>query len=90
VPAPVAVTMYVTPWCSICDRAREFLLARNVVLTERDIERAPASVRRLRKLNPALSVPTFEIEGQPYVGFNAWDLEDAIRNAKEKRYARLP
>jgi glutaredoxin len=90
-PVQVAVTMYATPWCFICDRARDFLLARNVSLTERNIERDPASVRRLRKLNPALSVPTFEIEGQPHVGFNAWDLEDAIRNAAEKRYAsRLP
>ena len=79
--APVAVTMYATPWCFICDRARDFLLARNVELTEYDVDRDREAERRLKKGNPSASLPTFEIAGRTHVGFNPWDLEDALRSA---------
>jgi glutaredoxin len=68
--APVAVTMYATPWCFICDRARDFLLARNVELTEYDVDRDKEAERRLKKGNPSASLPTFEIAGRTHVGFN--------------------
>ncbi len=87
----VDVTMYSAPWCSICARARDFLNARNVSLTEYDIDRDSAASQRLGKLNPARSVPTFELAGKTYVGFNPWDLEDALRAVREQRYsARAP
>jgi glutaredoxin len=79
--ASVNVTMYAAPWCYICDRARDFMGARDVGFKEIDIERDPAGARRLAKLNQTMTVPTFEIEGRAYVGFNPWDLEDAIRDA---------
>jgi len=90
--APVAVTMYATPWCFICDRARDFLGARNVVLTELDIERDRTAKAKLAKVNPALSLPTFELAGKAYVGFNPWQLEDAIREAAatQQLSARAP
>jgi glutaredoxin len=88
---PVPVTMYSAPWCYICDRSRDFLLARNVTLTELDIERDHAAAKRLRQLNPTSSLPTFEVAGRVYIGFNPWDLEDAIRDAMLQRYsARTP
>lgn len=83
----VEVTMYATPWCNICDHARSFLHARNVVLIERDIEREPKAAQQLATINPALSVPTFEIAGRAYVGFNAWDIEDALQEAAEEPVA---
>jgi len=79
--APVEVTMYATPWCFICDRARDFLLARNVLLTEYDVDRDKEAERRLKKANPSASLPTFEVAGRTHVGFNPWDLEDALRSA---------
>jgi len=84
---PVQVTMYATPWCFICDRARDFLLARNVVLTEYDVDRDQEAERRLKKANPSASLPTFEIAGRVHVGFNPWDLEDALRSAVPPRYS---
>lgn len=79
--ASVNVTMYGAPWCYICDRARDFMSARDVSFKEVDIERDQAGARKLAKLNQTMTVPTFEIEGRAYVGFNPWDLEDAIRDA---------
>jgi glutaredoxin len=85
--ASVNVTMYATPWCYICDRARDFMSARDVSFKEIDIEHDPAGARKLAKLNQTMTVPTFEIEGRAYVGFNPWDLEDAIRDAALQHYA---
>jgi glutaredoxin len=85
--APVQVVMYATPWCFICDRARDFLLARNVVLTEYDVDRDKEAERRLKKANPSASLPTFEIAGRTHVGFNPWDLEDALRGAARPSYS---
>jgi glutaredoxin len=79
--ASVNVTMYAAPWCFICDRARDFMSARDVTFKEVDIERDQAGARKLAKLNQTMTVPTFEIEGRAYVGFNPWDLEDAIHDA---------
>jgi glutaredoxin len=88
---PVAVTMYSAPWCFICDRAREFLLARDVALTDINIERDRAGQKRLHEINPTLSLPTFEIEGRTRIGFNPWQLQDEIRDAARQRYsARVP
>ena len=83
----VEVTMYATPWCDICDRARDFLRARDVTLIEYDIDRDPAAARRLAKLNPAQSVPTFVIAGQPYVGYSPWEIHDALRDAALEQYS---
>ena len=88
---PVDVVMYSAPWCSICDRSRDYLLARNVTLTERDIDRDQAAARKLKKIDPSLPLPSFEIGGKSFVGFNPWQLEDAIREASLQRYsARTP
>ncbi|MFI5309054.1 MAG: glutaredoxin domain-containing protein [Polyangiales bacterium] len=87
---PVAVTMYATPWCFICDRSRDFLAARNVTLTELDIERDRTAKAKLAKINPTLSLPTFELAGKTYVGFNPWQLEDAIRDASAQQLSRAP
>jgi glutaredoxin len=85
--AGVAVTMYSAPWCFICDQAREFLAYRGVALTEIDIERDRANLRRLGKLNKSQTIPTFEIEGQAYVGFDRRQLDEQIREAAAQRYA---
>lgn len=88
---PVPVTMYSAPWCYICDRARDFLLARNVALTDVNIERDRAGEKRLSKLNPTLSLPTFEIAGRTHIGFNPWEMQDAIRDAAQQSFsARIP
>jgi glutaredoxin len=79
--------MYAAPWCFICDRARDFLLAREVDLVERDVERDPAAAAELAELNPSTSLPVFVIAEETHVGFHPWDLEDAINAEAAARYA---
>lgn len=82
----VRITMYSAPWCFICDRARDFLLSREVDLVEHDVDLEPSASKTLAQLNPAGSIPTFVIEGETIVGFHPWGLEDAIDQAAQARF----
>jgi glutaredoxin len=74
----VRVVMYASPWCYICDRARDQLLAHDVQLVEHDIDADPKAARRLAKANPSTTVPTFEIGNETVIGYNPWQLQDAV------------
>lgn len=84
------VTMYAAPWCYICDRTRDFLLARDVVLVERDVERDAKATQELAKINPQKTLPTLQIAGRVHVGFNPWELEDALRAAASSQRTLAP
>jgi glutaredoxin len=86
----VQVVMFATRWCDICDRARSLLLTRGVTLIEHDIDADKGAAQKLAKLNPALTVPTFQIAGRTFIGFNPWDIQDAVQEAAEQRLARGP
>lgn len=86
----VPITMYSTSWCTICETSRYYLLGRELKFSEHDIERDAAAAKRMARLNPARSVPTFVIDGQVLVGFNAWQLEGALETAAQKQLAQRP
>jgi glutaredoxin len=83
----VEVIMYSAPWCYICDRARDFLKARDVALVEYDIEMSGEAMDALSDVNPASTIPTFQIADEAIVGFHPWVLEDAINAVALERYA---
>ncbi|HEX7478577.1 MAG TPA: glutaredoxin family protein [Polyangiales bacterium] len=79
--AQVAITLYVTTWCFVCDWARSDLGRRALTYRELDVERDHQAQHKLAQLNPMASVPTFEIDGAALVGYGAWQLNDAIDRA---------
>lgn len=83
----VQVIMFGAPWCYICDRARDFLKARDVTLVEYDIEMSGEAMDALSDVNPASTIPTFQIADEAIVGFHPWVLEDAINAVALERYA---
>jgi glutaredoxin len=82
----VKVTMYSAPWCFICDRARSFLEAREVELTDYNVDMDAEAEKRLQQLNPTGSIPTFIVDGQTVVGFHPWGLEDLIDTAAQEHF----
>ncbi|MFK7991928.1 MAG: glutaredoxin family protein [Sandaracinaceae bacterium] len=76
--AQVRVTLYTTAWCPVCTRARAWLHQRGIPFRELDVERRPSAAARHAMLNPARTVPTFDIEGRVLVGFVASDVRTAI------------
>jgi len=82
----VKVTMYSAPWCFICDRARNFLEAREVQLVDYDVDMDLEAEKRLQQLNPTGSIPTFIVDGKTIVGFHPWGLEDLIDEAAQQHF----
>lgn len=84
----VPVTMYMTTWCPVCQRARGWLETGGYEFTEFDVETNPRAGRILRSLNPRGTIPMFDVDGRILIGFEPTMLKDTIRTAAEERYGR--
>lgn len=82
----VPVTMYMTTWCPVCQRARGWLEDGGYSFMEFDVETNPRAGRILRSLNPRGTIPMFDVDGRILIGFEPTMLESTIRKAAEERY----
>lgn len=81
----VRITLYTTPWCPHCSRARQWLRHNGIPFVERDIEQDPANRRAMTAINPRGSVPTIDVDGQVLVGFNERQVGEAITRSVRRR-----
>lgn len=75
------VVMYATRWCPFCAKAREHMRRLGIGYTERDIDQDAVASARHRELNPAGSLPTFDIEGETLIGFDPSTFDAALDRA---------
>ena len=61
------VVMYTTSWCPYCERARKLLGAKDVTITEIDVESSPEKRAEMRNRSGRTSVPQIFI-GDHHVG----------------------
>jgi len=81
----IEVTMFMTDWCPVCQRAQAFLDAHGYRYLPLDVERDQGAAAALSSINPVLSVPTFDIDRQVLVGFEPRQLELALLRAAQRR-----
>jgi glutaredoxin len=73
------IVMYCTPWCGDCKRARAWLAQKGLVYTEVDISRSAKAAAQVRAwANGNQTTPTFDIDGQIIVDFDAAKLEQVL------------
>jgi glutaredoxin len=72
------VVVYSTSWCPACRKAKAWLKANGVPYEDRDIEASRTYAMQMRALNPRMSIPTIDVEGDVSVGFSAEWLEVAL------------
>ncbi len=59
------ITIYTTPWCPDCRRAKTFLKERGVDYSEVNIEEDPSGEDIVMKANDGKrKIPTFEVAGR--------------------------
>jgi len=80
----VRLTMYLKPQCELCDRARSWLAREGVQVSTLDVEASPTDKVLLTSVNPAGTVPTFDIGGEIIVGYDRSLLEEAVDRAAKK------
>jgi glutaredoxin len=73
--------MYSASWCSACQQAKAWMTAHRIAFEERDIDATTDYAKQLRLLNPSMSIPTFDIDGDVLVGFNPIRLALTLRRA---------
>ena len=61
------VVMYTTSWCPYCERARKLFAAKNVTVSEIDVESASEKRAEMRNRSGRTSVPQIFI-GDHHVG----------------------
>ncbi len=75
------ITMYTTPWCPDCRRAKTFLKERGVNYSEVNIEEVEAAEEIVIKANEGKRVvPTFEVGGHYFASspFNAEQIAEEL------------
>lgn len=76
------VTIYGTPWCGDCRRAKKFLQERGVKIREVNIDEAPDAEKLVLEVNKGLrKVPTLEVEGRYFScsPFDPYKLADELK-----------
>ncbi|MFH1784029.1 MAG: glutaredoxin domain-containing protein [bacterium] len=71
------VTIYSTPECPYCLRAKEFLKENNIDFSDVDVSDNQIARQEMTRKSEQMGVPVFDIDGQIIVGFD----KDAISKA---------
>jgi glutaredoxin-like YruB-family protein len=71
------VTIYTTPTCVYCKKAKAFFKEHNIVYSEKDVANDPAAVDEMVKKSGQMGVPVIDVDGSIIVGFD----EQALRQA---------
>ena len=75
----MAITMYTTPSCSFCRKAKDFFRQNHVKFTEYDISRDQRRAEEMVRKSGQMGVPVIDINGKIIVGFNQPEVERALR-----------
>ena len=75
------ITVYTTPWCGDCRRAKQFLRERGVAFREVDIEQTPEAEELVLRVNGGRRrVPTLAVSGRYFAcsPFDPYQLSEAL------------
>lgn len=75
----MAITLYTTPSCSFCHKAKDYFRKNHVQFTEHDIARDQRRAEEMVRKSGQMSVPVIDINGKIIVGFNQLEVERALR-----------
>lgn len=64
------VTVYSTPTCPYCVRAKEYLKANNIDFTDVDVSSDEAAGAKMVEKSGQMGVPVLDIDGEIIVGFD--------------------
>lgn len=75
------VTIYTTPTCSWCARAKQYFQQKGVSYVEKDVSQDYAAAMEMVRLSGQQGVPVIAVDGQVVVGFDQKRLEVLLGNA---------
>lgn len=73
-----SVTVYSTPTCPFCVRAKQFLKENKVAFKDIDVSVDQAKADEMIKKSGQMGVPVIDIDGQIIVGFDKEEIKSAL------------
>ena len=64
------VTVYSTPTCPFCIRAKQYLKDNNIKYAEHDVGSNPEKAQEMIKKSGQMGVPVIDIDGSIVIGFD--------------------
>lgn len=77
----ISATLYVIPECDSCEEVKDFLSARNVSITEKDVEGNLELQNELTDIAGGLKVPTTIIGDEVLTGYSRSSFLEALEKA---------
>jgi len=72
------ITIYSTPTCPFCIRAKQFLRDNNIQFEEIDVSSDQAKVQEMIEKSGQMGVPVIDIEGELIVGFDKDKIKEVL------------
>ena len=72
------VTVYSTPTCPFCIRAKQFLKESNVQFQDIDVSENHEKAQEMIKKSGQMGVPVIEIDGEIIVGFDKEKIKETL------------
>ncbi|ADK79475.1 MULTISPECIES: glutaredoxin domain-containing protein [Sediminispirochaeta] len=74
----MAITIYTTPSCGYCVKAKEYFRGRGVNFTEYNVAQNMQKAEEMVKKSGQMGVPVIDINGRIIIGFNQSEIERAL------------
>ncbi len=75
----MAVTLYTTPTCTYCTKAKKYLRENRITFREYNVAKDMRRADEMVKKSGQMGVPVIDIHGKIIVGFNQPEIERALR-----------
>ena len=75
----MAVTVYTTPTCGYCNKAKQYFRDKRVPFTEYNVAQDQRRAEEMMRKSGQMGVPVIDVHGKIIVGFNQAEIERALR-----------
>jgi glutaredoxin-like YruB-family protein len=75
----MAVTLYSTPTCGFCTKAKAFFRERRIPFTEYNVAADQRKADEMLRKSGQMGVPVIDVNGKIIVGFNQPEIERALK-----------
>jgi glutaredoxin 3 len=75
----MAVTLYSTPTCSFCTKAKQYFRENKVPFTEYNVAQDQRRAEEMVRKSGQMGVPVIDVHGKIIVGFKQSEIERALR-----------
>ena len=75
----MAITIYSTPACGFCHKAKAYFRERRIPFTDYDVARDQRKAEEMVRKSGQMGVPVIDVHGKIIVGFNQSEIERALK-----------